>query len=136
MENPTYSFRETNLELQLIQELQIKSKAVMSWSSRKKKRAFFVPFILSKGNLIKIVFYLNVQCIECTFRIYILLPIKKHSFIHFCRLFLKSSKACSASLMKKLSLRSIVFQYVIKWTMYNSCKILKTINILRECVLV
>ena len=54
MENPTYSFRETNLELQLIQELQIKIKAVMSWSSRKKKRAFFVPFILSEGNFIKI----------------------------------------------------------------------------------
>ena len=30
MENPTHIFRETNLVLQLIQELQIKSRAVMS----------------------------------------------------------------------------------------------------------
>ena len=38
MENPIYSFRETNLELQLRQESQIKSKTVISWSSRKKKQ--------------------------------------------------------------------------------------------------
>ena len=37
MKNPTYSFRETNLALQLIQESQIKTKAVMSWILRKKK---------------------------------------------------------------------------------------------------
>ena len=41
MENPTYNFRETNLVLQLMQELQIKSKTVISWSWKKKKRAFF-----------------------------------------------------------------------------------------------
>ena len=34
MENPTRSFRETNLVLQLTWESQIKSKTVMSWSSR------------------------------------------------------------------------------------------------------
>ena len=38
MENPRYSFRETNFVLQLIYELQIKSSTVMSWSSRKKKQ--------------------------------------------------------------------------------------------------
>ena len=43
MENPTHSFRETKLVLQLIEESQIKSKTVMSWS------AFFVPFIFSEG---------------------------------------------------------------------------------------
>ena len=32
--------------LELIKELQIKSKTVMSWRSQKKKRAFFVLFIL------------------------------------------------------------------------------------------
>ena len=37
MENPTNSLKETNLVLQLKQESQIKSKTVMSWSSRKKK---------------------------------------------------------------------------------------------------
>ena len=33
MENPTHSFRETNLVLYLIKESQIKRKTVMSWSS-------------------------------------------------------------------------------------------------------
>ena len=42
-------------------------------------------------------YYLNVYCIEYIFRIYILLYIKKHYFIHCC-LFLKSSKAFSVSL--------------------------------------
>ena len=37
METPTHSFRETNFVLQFICKLQIKSKAVMSWNSRKKK---------------------------------------------------------------------------------------------------
>ena len=41
MENPTHSFRETNLVLQLIQESQIKSKTMLSWSSRKKKEGVF-----------------------------------------------------------------------------------------------
>ena len=40
MKYPKRSFTETNLLLQLIQELQNKSKAVVSWSSLKKKRAF------------------------------------------------------------------------------------------------
>ena len=46
MEKPTRSFRETKFVLQLILKSEIKSKTMMSWSSRKKKRAFFVPFIL------------------------------------------------------------------------------------------
>ena len=41
MENPTHSFRETNLAFQLIQESQIKRKSVMSWSSQKKKGGIF-----------------------------------------------------------------------------------------------
>ena len=41
MENPTHSFREMNLVLQLIQESQIKSKTVMSWRSQKKKEGIF-----------------------------------------------------------------------------------------------
>ena len=39
---------ETSFVLQLISELQIKSKIAMSWSSRKKKRAFLVMLILSE----------------------------------------------------------------------------------------
>ena len=33
MENATHSFRETNLVLQLIKKLQVKSKTVMGWWS-------------------------------------------------------------------------------------------------------
>ena len=50
VENPAHSFRETNHVLQLIEKLQIKSKA--GWWVRaheRKKRAFFVPFIFSEG---------------------------------------------------------------------------------------
>ena len=47
MENPPHTFKETNPVLQLIRESQIKYKAVMSWSLRKKK---VVPFILSEEN--------------------------------------------------------------------------------------
>ena len=49
---------------------------------------------------ITFVFYLNILFIEYTFRIYILLHIKKHYFIHFCCLFLKLSKAFRVSLSK------------------------------------
>ena len=45
------------------------------------------------------VFNLNVQYTKYTLRIYILLPIKKYYFIHFCCLFLKSWKAFSVSLI-------------------------------------
>ena len=48
-----HSFIETNLVPQPIEESQIKSKTVMSYSSRKKKKTF-VPFILSEGNFLKI----------------------------------------------------------------------------------
>ena len=40
-------------------------------------------------------------CIEFTFRIYILLHVKKHYFIHFSCLLLKSSKDFSVSLIIK-----------------------------------
>ena len=56
MEDSTYIFTETNLVLQLIKEWQIKSKTVMSWSSRKKIRAVFVLFILRKGFFLKLCF--------------------------------------------------------------------------------
>ena len=50
IENPTHSFWETNLVLQLIWESQIKSKTVMSWSSRKRKEGIFctVYFVRKK----------------------------------------------------------------------------------------
>ena len=51
----------TKLLPQPIEETQIKSKTVMKWSSQKKKRAFFVPFISSKDNFLKTCF--STQCI-------------------------------------------------------------------------
>ena len=48
MENPTHRFRETNLESQ------IKSKSVMSWSSRRKKEGIFVIFVLPEGLFLNI----------------------------------------------------------------------------------
>ena len=44
-------------------------------------------------------FYFNAYCIKYTFRIYILLHDKKHYFLDFCYLFLKSLKALSVSLI-------------------------------------
>ena len=49
-ENPTHSFREKNLVFQLIQESQIKSKTVMSWSSRKKKEDIFCTVYFVRRN--------------------------------------------------------------------------------------
>ena len=48
----------------------------------KRVHAVFQAFISSQGNFVVFVFYLNVYSIELTFRIEILLPIKKH-FVHF-----------------------------------------------------
>ena len=96
IENTTNGFRDTNLVLQLIYESQIKSKTAMSWSSRKKKRAFFVPFVLSEGNIFKIcVLYQYIHSVLNTLSIYVLLHIKKHYFLHFCCMFLKSLKVYS-----------------------------------------
>ena len=93
IEHPTHSFRETNL---VLQSIKIKNKTVMSWSSRNKTRAFLLSFILLKGHFLALGFYLT----ENTFRIYILLHIKKHYFIHFCCWFFKSLEAFSESLRK------------------------------------
>ena len=86
-----------NLCLSLKKNCKLKVK--LRWVGvRERKKGIFVPFILSKGNFLRFVFYLSVQCIEYTFRIYILLHFKKYYFIHFCCLFLKKTKAFSVSL--------------------------------------
>ena len=54
----------------------------MSWSSQKKKEGIFGNVYLFEEIFLTFVFYLNVECIEYTFRIHILLHIKKHYFIH------------------------------------------------------
>ena len=63
-----------------------KFKERLRWvgARKRKKRAFFVPFFLSKR----------------IFRTCILLHIKKHCFKHICCFFWKSSKDFSASLIK------------------------------------
>ena len=68
MENPKHTFTEMNLLLQLVEESQIKSKTLMRWSSRQKRSAFFVTFILSQGIFFNIcvlsqciVYWINFQ---------------------------------------------------------------------------
>ena len=54
----------------------------MSWSSRKKKEVIFCTFYFV-NTYVLFVFYLNVQCIEYTSRICILLHLKKHYLYTF-----------------------------------------------------
>ena len=61
MGNPTHSFREKNLVPQPIEESQIKSKTVMSYSLRKKKRHFLYRLFCLKATFLKI--YVLSQCI-------------------------------------------------------------------------
>ena len=72
-----------------------KFKVKLWWvgARKRKKWAFFVPFILSEGHFFNIcvVYWIHFQNIH-TF------PYQKHYFVHFCCLFLKPSKAFSASL--------------------------------------
>ena len=98
VENLTQSFRETNLVVQLIYESQIKSKTVMSWSSRKKKEDIFctVYFLRRK-------YFYNI-CILSQCIVYLIhfqnihIFTNQKTFLHtlFC-LFLKLSKALSVS---------------------------------------
>ena len=67
----------------------------------KGKRGQFLYRLFSPMEIfLAFAFYLNVKCIEYTFRIYIPLHIQKHCFIHFFCLFLKSPKAFNVSLIK------------------------------------
>ena len=60
-ENPIHIFREMNLVLQLMQKSQIKSKSVVSWSSREKKRGnFLYRLFCPKVIFLTFVFYINV----------------------------------------------------------------------------
>ena len=57
MENAAHSFRETNLVHRLIEKSEIKSKTVMSWIWRKKKKGHFLHrFFRPKGVFLKFVF--------------------------------------------------------------------------------
>ena len=63
--------RETNRELNV--------KLWWIRARKRKKSIFFVTLILPEGHILICVFYLNVHCIEQTFRIYILLEIKNNN---------------------------------------------------------
>ena len=92
MENPTHSFREVNLVLQLVYELKLKLWWVGARERKKENIICNVYFVRRKFVLSQcIVYWINFQ------NVYILLHIKKHYFIHFCCLFLKSSKAISVA---------------------------------------
>ena len=54
MKNPTHSFKEMNLVLQLISESQLKVKLWWVGARKRKKRTSFVPFILSEENFFNI----------------------------------------------------------------------------------
>ena len=63
MENPTHSFIEINHVLQLLWEMRIKSKTVMSWSSRRKKECIFCTVYFNRG------IFLNI-CVLSQFIVY------------------------------------------------------------------
>ena len=85
MENPTHSFRETNLVVQLIEELQMKSKTVMSWSSRKKKEGIFctVYFVyrLYRNSLCFITMYIVLNTLSEYTYFYISKNITSYTFL-------------------------------------------------------
>ena len=88
----------------------------MSWSSRKKKRAFLYRLFCPKKIFLIYVFYVNVQCIEYTSRTYILLHIKKTLLYTLFCLFLKSSKAFSVSL-------KFITQFYLLYTLNTSLSV-------------
>ena len=91
--------------LQLIQELQIKSTTVMSWSLRKKKEGIFCTVYFVRREFFQDLRFISMYSVLNTLSEFKLLHIKKHFFRHFCCLFLKS-KAFSVSLsMKSVLLR-------------------------------
>ena len=67
-------------------------------NSKLKVRLWWVRTYKRKKEGIFYVFYLNLLWIDYTFRIYMLLRIKRYYFIHFCCLLLKSSEAITVSL--------------------------------------
>ena len=99
MDNPHTVLERLTLCFSWYKNRQLK-KTVMKWSPQKKREGIFytVYFVQRKIFLNLCLLSLYVKCIEYTFRICILLLIKKHYFIHFCSLFLKSPKAFSVSL--------------------------------------
>ena len=107
MENPTRIFKETNLHFFITfktcfssyKKIQIKSKTLMSWRSRRKEREHFLYyFFFPKGIFLRFVFYLSVESIWIHFQNLYTFTKFRHYFIRFYCLFLKLSKPFSVSL--------------------------------------
>ena len=101
MENPTHSFRETNLCFSSYKNRKLKVKLWWVGARDRKKKRFLVTFVMSKGIFFNIgvlsqciVYWINFQNIHTFTYPKILL----HTFIHFCCLVFKSLKDFSVSL--------------------------------------
>ena len=71
---------------------------MMSWSLQKKKRALFVTVLLSGGIFFNILYFISMCSVLNKLSEYTYLYMsKKHYFVHFCSLFLKSWKAFGVS---------------------------------------
>ena len=83
--NPTHCFRETNFVcFSSYKNRKLKSKAVVSWSSQKKKEdTFYTVQFVQRKLFLAFLCYLNVQGIEYTFIIYIHYISKKITLYNF-----------------------------------------------------
>ena len=112
MKNLTHTFKETNLVNQLMQESHIKSKT-MSWSSQKKKECIY--FVRRKFfNICFVLMYSE------TFRIFLLLHIKKLYFIHFLLVFkIVESLQSIHKLVKQTQKISVIIQVILTIVFYQ-----------------
>ena len=77
MENRTHSFRETKLMLQLIEQSQIKSKTVMSWSLQKKEEDIFCTFYFVGTNFFQHLYFISMYSVLNTLSEYTYFYISK-----------------------------------------------------------
>ena len=99
MKNPWITFWETNLVLQLMLKLRIKSKTAMSWSLQKKKHCIFCKIYFAQKEFFNICIFIQsivYWILNFTYQKRILQKL-------FC-LFLKSLKAFNVSLSAKSAL--------------------------------
>ena len=84
-------------------------KKLQVGARKRNKRAFFCTVYFVRRNFFNICFITVYIVLHYAFKIQIFLLKKKHYFIHFCSLFLKSSKVLSLSL-NSVSLKSVSFR--------------------------
>ena len=123
MENPARSFRETTISFSSYKNGKLKQNCDELELPKEKRGHFLYRLFYPKEIFLTFeifLTYLSVQCIEYTFRIYILLHIRKHDIIHFCCLLLKSLKAFTVSL-KTLKLQNLSkkFEFEGAWGMFR-----------------